>query len=164
MVDTVATGVVAVLGVHGITKITKFAFFALPYRRRRAALDKSYGSKPSATSTSDVVVLVFTVAVSALLLLRRVEAVSFLGGLWIGATLIQLYFHRFGEPVPPDRAAPPETSPRKEMSYAIQASPWRPWPQMAVLANQARGWAWSCTARRRATVTCVYNCVVASVE
>jgi hypothetical protein len=131
MLNTVTTVVVALLGVH---IIAKFAFFALPYRRRRAALDKSYGSKPSATSTSDAVVLVLTVALSGLLLWRGVEAVSFLGGLWIGATLIQLYFHRFHDAVPPDRAAPPETSPLKEMSYAIQASPWRPWPQMAVLA------------------------------
>lgn len=73
-------------------------------------------------------------ALCALLLFRGVEAVSFLGGLWIGATLIQLYFHRFHTPVPTDKAAPPPTSPLKEMSYAIQASPWRPWPQMAVLA------------------------------
>lgn len=57
-----------------------------------------------------------------------------MGGLWIRATLIQLYFHRFHEPVAADRAAPPQTSPLKEMSYAIQASPWHPWPEMAVLA------------------------------
>ena len=74
------------LGVH---IIVKFAFFALPYRSRRNALDKSYGPKPSATSTFDVVVLILTVALSGLLLWRGVEAVSFLGGLWIGATLIQ---------------------------------------------------------------------------
>ncbi len=130
MINTVTTVVIALLGVH---IILKFAFFALPYRKRRAALDKSYGSKPAATATSDVVVLGFTVALAALLLCRGVEPVSFLGGLWIGATLIQLYFHRFHTPVPPDRAAPPETSPLKEMSYAIQDSPWRPWPQMVVL-------------------------------
>jgi hypothetical protein len=131
MLNTVTTVVIALLGVH---VIAKFAFFALPYRTRRAALDKSYRDKPSATTTSDVVVLGFTVVLAALLLWRGVEAVSFLGGLWIGGTLIQLYFHQFHSPVPVDRAAPPETSPLKEMSYAIQASPWRPWPQMAVLA------------------------------
>ena len=131
MLNTATTVVIALLGVH---IIVKFAFVALPYRKRRAALDKSYGSKPSATTTSDVVVLGFTGVLAALLLWRGVEAVSFLGGLWIGATLIQLYFHRFHTPVRPDRAAPPETSPLKEMSYAIQDSPWRPWPQMVVLA------------------------------
>lgn len=131
MLNTVTAVVVALLGVH---IIVKFAFFALPYRKRRAALDKSYGSKPAATTTSDIVILGFTVALAALLLWRGVEAVSFLGGLWIGATLIQLYFHQFHTPVSPDRAAPPETSPLKEISYAIQDSPWRPWPQMVVLA------------------------------
>ena len=134
MLDTVTTVLVALLGVH---IIAKFAFFALPYRKRRAALDKSYGCKPSATDFSDIVVLGFTIVLSALLLWRGVEAVSFLGGLWIGATLIQLYFHRYHRQVAPDRAAPPETSPLKEMSYAIQDDPWRPWPQLLVLATLA---------------------------
>ncbi len=74
-----------------------------------------------------------TVAIAALLLWRGVEVVSFLGGLWIGATLIQLYFHRFHRPVPAERAAPSPTSPLKEMSYAIQGAPWRPWPQLLML-------------------------------
>jgi hypothetical protein len=130
MLDTIATVVVAVLGIH---IIVKFAFFALPYRRRRALLDKQYGDKPSATTTSDLLVMGFTVLLAALLLWRGVEAVSFLGGLWIGATLIQLYFHRYHRPVTPQRAAPPQTSPLKEMSYAIQDAPWRPWPQLLTL-------------------------------
>ncbi len=128
--NTITTVVVALLGVH---ILAKFAFFAMPYARRRAALDKSYGAKPSATDVSDWVLLGFTVVLAGLLLVRGVEAVSFLAGLWIGATVIQLYFHRYHVPVPADRAAPPETSPLKEMSYAIQAAPWRPWPQVVVL-------------------------------
>lgn len=127
MLNTVAIVVVVVLGLH---VIAKFAFFALPYRRRRALLDRQYGDKASATATSDLVLMAFTVAVAALLFWRGVEAVSFLGGLWIGATLIQLYFHQFHRAVPADRAAPPPTSPLKEMSYAIQNEPWRPWPQL----------------------------------
>jgi hypothetical protein len=130
MPNTVTSIVVAVLGIH---ILVKFGFFALPYRRRRAMLDKQYGDKPSATTTSDWVLMAFTVALAALLLWRGVQAVSFLGGLWIGATLIQLYFHRFHHPVAPDRAAPPATSPLKKMSYAIQDAPWRPWPQLLTL-------------------------------
>jgi hypothetical protein len=91
MPNTIATVVVVVLGIH---ILVKFAFFALPYRRRRAMLDKQYGDKPSATSTSDRVLMMFTVALAALLLWRGLktptESVSFLGGLWIGAILIQL--------------------------------------------------------------------------
>ncbi len=130
MLDTVATVIVAVLGVH---VIVKFAFFALPYRRRRALLDRQYGDRASATAASDLVLMALTVAIAALLLWRGVEAVSFLGGLWIGATLIQLYFHQFHRPVPAQRAAPPPASPLKEMSYAIQDAPWRPWPQLLTL-------------------------------
>ena len=70
--------------------------------------------------------LVFTIVLAALLLWRGIEAVSFLGGVWIGATLIQLYFHEFRVPVAPERAAPETVSPIKTMSYAIQDSPWRP--------------------------------------
>jgi hypothetical protein len=130
VLDNIATVVVVVLGLH---IIAKFAFFALPYRRRRALLDKQYGDKAWATNTSDRVTMAFTVVVAALLLWRGVEGVGFLGGLWIGATLIQLYFHQFHRPVPPERAAPPPTSPLKEMSYAIQDAPWRPWPQLLML-------------------------------
>jgi hypothetical protein len=130
MLNTITSIVVAVLGIH---IIVKFAFFALPYRRRRAMLDKQYGDKPSATTVSDWVLMAFTVALAALLLWRGIQAASFLGGLWIGATLIQLYFHRFHRPVAPERAAPPQTSPLKEMSYAIQDAPWRPWPQLLTL-------------------------------
>ena len=130
MLNTVATVVVVVLGFH---VIIKFTFFALPYRRRRALLDRQYGDKPSATSTSDEVLMVFTVLLAVLFLWRGVEGVSFLAGLWIGATLIQLYFHQFHRPVAPERAAPPRTSPLKEMSYAIQDAPWRPWPQLLSL-------------------------------
>lgn len=130
MLNTVATVAVAALGLH---IITKFVFFALPYRKRRALLDRQYGEKASATTKSDLALMAFTVAVAGLLFWRSVEAVSFLGGLWIGATLIQLYFHRFHRPVRAEHAAPPPTSPLKEMSYAIQDAPWRPWPQLLML-------------------------------
>src|SRR4029077_12326439 len=54
--NSIATVVVVVLGLH---IITKFALFALPYRRRRALLDKQYGDKPSATTTSGLVLMAF---------------------------------------------------------------------------------------------------------
>ena len=130
MLNTVTTVLVAIFGIYALAK---FLFFVLPYRQRRAALDKSYGDKPSATTTSDRALLIFTVALAALLVWRGIEAVSFLGGLLIGATLIQLYFHEFHAPVPPERAAPARVSPIKTMSYAIQNSPWRPWRELLTL-------------------------------
>ena len=55
--------------------------------------------------------LALTVALAGVLLARGVEATSFLGGLWIGATLIQIYFHRFHAPLAPDRAQPEPAAP-----------------------------------------------------
>jgi hypothetical protein len=123
--------VVGLLGVHALLK---FAFFLLPYATRRRALDKSYGTSPTATRTSDTVLLVIVVAVAVLLYVRGVDGASFLGGLWIGATLIQVYFHRFHAPLGADRQPPAVDSPIKTMSYAIQDAPWRPWREIALLA------------------------------
>jgi hypothetical protein len=131
MRTTTTTVLVTLLGIHALAK---FAFFALPYRRRRAALDKSYNGRRCATTTSDTVMLLFTIVVAALLVWRGIEAVSFLGGIWIGATLIQLYFHEFHAPVPAERAAPEPLSPIKTMSYAIQDNPWRPWRELVTLS------------------------------
>jgi hypothetical protein len=132
MVNTVVTVLAVALGVHALVK---FAFFALPYARRRAAVDKQYGGRAYAGQTADPALMAFTVVVSVLLVWRGVEGVSFLAGLWIGATIIQLFFHRFHRyPASPDHGAPEPTSPLKHVSYAIQDAPWRAWPQMALMA------------------------------
>lgn len=122
------------VGVLGLHALLKFLVFFAPYARRRAALDRSYGDKTSATRVADMVLVGICVAVSTLLLWRGVDATGFLGGLWVGATLIQVYFHRFHAPLPPDRAPPPAVSPIKMMSYAIQDSPWRAAREVTVLA------------------------------
>jgi hypothetical protein len=111
--------------------LVKFAFFAMPYQRRRASLDRAYGNQLSATATSDGVLLLIVAAVAIVVFLAGVKAVSFLAGLWIGGTLIQTYFHRYHEPLGPDQAPGPPVGPIKLMSYGIQANPWRPWPQLA---------------------------------
>jgi hypothetical protein len=50
--------------------LVKFAFFAMPYRRRRAALDRAYGNRLSATESSDRVLLL-VVAEAVILFLAR---------------------------------------------------------------------------------------------
>jgi hypothetical protein len=122
---------VALLGVHALVKFA--FFFVLPYRRRRAALDRAYGDRPTATRVSDRVLMGIAIGLAALLLRRGAEPVGLLGGFWIGATLVQLYFHRFHEPLTPEEAPPPVVSPIKTMSYAIQAAPGRPWRELLVM-------------------------------
>ncbi len=138
MRNTLATTIVALLGVHALLKFA--LFFVLPYSKRRAALDRGYGSKPSATQITDSVLLVITIVLAGILLWRGVESVSFLGGLWIGATLIQLYFHRFNKELGRNHTPPPAVSPIKMMSYAIQAAPKRPWREMLLMVLLI-GWA-----------------------
>ena len=126
------TAVVVVAVVSGLHALIKFAFFLLPYPRRRADLDRAYGDRLSATRVSDPVSLLVVVAAAVTLFVAGVHVPSFLIGLWCGATLIQLYFHSFHAPLSGDTAPAGPTSPIKTMSYAIQASPWRPWPEIAV--------------------------------
>jgi hypothetical protein len=132
MLRNIVDIIVVILGVH---TLLKFAFFfVLPYGRRRAALDQAYGSKSTATGVTDIVLLTIVIVLAALLWYHGTEATSFLGGLWIGGTLIQLYFHRFHEPLGDKHAPPPVVSPIKMMSYALQANPSRAWRELLVFA------------------------------
>lgn len=113
--------------------VLKFGyFFILPYARRRDALDKAYAGRVYATGVSDAVTLVIVAAFAAFLLGTGVEPIAFLGGLFVGAVLIQMFFHAFHEAPPADREAPEPSSPLKRMSYAIQDRPERAWKEMAL--------------------------------
>lgn len=126
--------VAAVLALSAYS-LLKFAFFfLLPYKTRRVALDRSYHGRAWATGVSDKVLLVIAAALAALLLSSGGEPISFLGGLFVGAVLIQLFFHAFHAQPQPDREAPEPRSPLKQMSYAIQDNPGRAWKEMAVYA------------------------------
>lgn len=108
-------------------------FFVVPYRVRRRSIDEAYGDKTSATRYSDPFLLLFVLLLLILLFVRGTEVVSFLTGLLVGATLIQLYFHSFSEPLNPEKAPKPPISPIKMMSYAIQARPSRLWRELTLI-------------------------------
>lgn len=74
------------------------------------------------------------VIVVLLFLSHSMAYLSFIAGLYIGATLIQTYFHMFTKPLPEDKAPKPPVSPIKLMSYAIQANPERPWKQLLFIS------------------------------
>ncbi|MGI8760387.1 MAG: hypothetical protein ACR2LF_03605 [Jatrophihabitantaceae bacterium] len=82
-----------------------------------------------------MVSLLIVAAVAVVLFVAGVQVPSFLIGLWCGATLIQLYFHEFHDPLTRDTAPPEPAGPIKTMSYAIQASPWQPWRELAVITG-----------------------------
>lgn len=111
-----------------------YVFFFVRYDTRRKQLDKSYGAKTTATKYFDNIILVVLASLITLLFIsHNMEYLSFITGLYIGATLIQVYFHRFSDPVPDDKAPKPPISPIKLMSYGIQASPKKPWKELLFL-------------------------------
>ena len=77
--------------------------------------------------------MILALLISLLFLSHKMEYLSFITGLYIGATLIQIYFHRFSEPLPEDKAPKPPISPIKMMSYGIQAFPKKPWKELLFL-------------------------------
>ncbi len=125
--------VLAVLFLH---TLLKFAFFfVLSYGTRRKMLDRSYGDKTSATKKSDYVLLIVAfVPVVLLYISGTTEYLSFAAGLYLGMTLIQVYFHAFSTSLPSDKAPQAPVSPIKMMSYAIQENPAKPWPELVLIS------------------------------
>ena len=115
--------------------IIKFAFFfVLSYETRRKMLDRSYSGKISATKKSDIALLIIALLPLLLLvILGKVEYISFAVGLYLGMTLIQVYFHKFSAPLSADKEPQDPISPIKIMSYAIQANPERAWVVLAII-------------------------------
>lgn len=121
------------LSIHAIIK--PLFFFFLNYSTRRKQLDKSYGSKNNATALFDNAILVVIVVLIVLLFLaNQMQYLSFAVGLYVGATLIQVYFHSFSAPLPEDKAPKSQASPIKLMSYAIQANPGKPWKSLLLIS------------------------------
>ncbi len=120
-----------------IQVIIKFyVFFFVKYDARKKQLDKAYGNKASATKTADLVLLaICALLVTLLFFSESLEYLSFITGLYVGATLIQLYFHQYSNelPLPEDKAPKEPLSPIKLVSYSIQAFPKRPWKELVFL-------------------------------
>jgi hypothetical protein len=80
----------------------------------------------------NVMLLVMAIFVG-LLFIAGVEYLSFTTGLLVGMTLIQVYFHRFSDPLPPEKAPAPPITALKMMSYSIQANPGKAWRELALM-------------------------------
>lgn len=124
------TALVTLLAVHALVKFA--FFFVFSYERRRALLDRMYGEKPSGSKNTDRGYIALVLVLAGLLFWRGADPVVLMGGIWIGSTLITVYFHRFDEQPDPSRAPPPAISPIKTMSYAIQDKPRKAWLELAI--------------------------------
>ncbi len=124
--------------VQGLTKFV--VGFAVPYRTRIARIGAYYRRDGRIISVYDSVTLVIIVALVVLLFLTDMQPVSFITGLVAGMLIIQIFFHRFSEPLAAERAPEPDAAPRKIMSYAIQARPALAWREIALMTGLF-GWA-----------------------
>jgi hypothetical protein len=121
--------------------LVKFAVgFVVPYPKRIRRITSYYRRDGRIISIYDSVTLVIIVALVVLLFLTGVEELSFVTGLVVGMLLIQIFFHRFSEPLDPQQAPEYAAAPRKIMSYAIQAHPGLAWREIIVMAVLF-GWA-----------------------
>jgi hypothetical protein len=125
MLSLALTVLLVLFSIHTLLKFA--VFFVLPYRTRRRMLDRAYGDRASATKISDIFLFCVCLVLVGLLFATGADHVSFLTGLLVGATLIQLYFHRFSEPLTDDQSPAPPVSP-------IQARPALPWRELLLFA------------------------------
>jgi hypothetical protein len=108
-----------------------FDFFYISYEKRIARIRAVYAA--NGVSVFDTIALIVVVALLALQFAAGVEYLSFTTGLLVGMTLIQLYFHRFNQPLAQNQSPDPPVYPIKLLSYAIQAMPGRPWREMTLM-------------------------------
>jgi hypothetical protein len=114
--------------------------FAVPYRTRIARISSYYRRDGRIISVYDSITLAVIVILVILLFRTDMQPLSFITGLIAGMLIIQIFFHRFSEPLSRDRAPEDGAAPRKVMSYAIQARPALAWREIALM-TALFGWA-----------------------
>lgn len=114
--------------------LVKFAVgFLVPYHTRIKRIAAYYERDGRIISIYDSVTLAIIVALVVLLSVTGIQELSFITGLIVGMLIIQIFFHRFSDPLSPDRAPESPSPPRKLMSYAIQADPGLAWREIIVM-------------------------------
>jgi len=131
MARTILKILLALYIVYALLKF--FDFFYQDYDRRMRSIRAAYENDGHVLKTFDNIMLGLMVLLVVLQFRGGIEYLSFTTGLLVGSTLIQIYFHRFCDPVPADRSPDPPVSPIKLMSWGIQANPEKPWRELAFL-------------------------------
>jgi|SRR5579859_59646 len=131
MAEIVLKVLLSIYGAYALLKF--FDFFFVGYERRMVGIRAAYEGDGRVLRVFDHVMLVFCCALVGLLVLARVHALSFVTGLLVGMTLIQVYFHRFNQPLTEGKAPPQPVSAIKLMSWSIQAAPGLAWRELGLM-------------------------------
>lgn len=125
---------VVILLLFYVQSVAKFAAWRLvPYEKRMQGIRSHYSKGLRTVRIYDHVTLLLVVAMVALLYATGADDLSFFTGLLAGMLLIQVFFHRFHEPIPEDRQPPKPIRPIQLVSFAIQYRPWVAWREMVLI-------------------------------
>ena len=117
-----------------IQGLVKFAVgFVVPYPTRIRRIASYYQRGGRIISIYDTVTLIIIVVLVVLLFLTGIHELSFITGVIVGMLVIQIFFHRFSERLPEDRAPESSAPPRQIMSYAIQDHPALAWREIVLM-------------------------------
>jgi hypothetical protein len=111
-----------------------FEFFFRDDETKMQGLRAVYSGDGRVIKIFDNVILVFALVLVVLLLAAGVEYLSFTTGLLVGMTIIQVYVHRFCDPLPPEKAPDPPITALKMMSYSIQVNPGKAWRELVIMS------------------------------
>jgi hypothetical protein len=136
------TLLIALLVLFAIQSLARFLILwpLVPYEKRIKRIASYYAKDHRVIAWYDNVMLIVILVMVALLFATQMQVVSFVTGLTVGMLLIQLFFHRFTEPLPPGRMPDTPIPPVKLVSYAIQERPGRAWREIAFI-TALFGWA-----------------------
>jgi hypothetical protein len=110
-----------------------FEFFFRNDETKMKGLRAVYSGDGRVIRIFDNVMLILMVVFVALLFVTGVEYLSFTTGLLVGMTIIQVYFHRFSDPLPAEKSPEPPITAIKLMSYSIQANPGKAWRELVFM-------------------------------
>jgi hypothetical protein len=144
-----------VLTFYILNALLKFlSFFFRAQTTKLQGLQMAYASEARVISIFDNVALTLAGAMGVLQFLSGIDYLSFTTGLLVGMTLIQVFFHRFRDPLPADKTPEPPLTALKLMSYSIQIMPQKDWREFLMMSRSVPvGALHACNARFR------YRCV-----
>ncbi len=124
------------LALYILSSLLKFCVhFFVQYETRIKKIEGNYGQSGRKLKLFDNITLAVAIVLVLLLFISgEMEYLSFTNGFVVGMTVLQIYFHRFREPLPPNKALDLQSSPIKYISYAIQEKPGRAWREYLIMA------------------------------
>jgi len=110
-----------------------FEFFVRSDDAKIRGLRMVYSENSHVIRVFDNAILVLMLIFVGLLFAAGVEYLSFTTGLLVGMSIIQIYFHRFSDPLPAEKSPDPPITALKMMSYSIQANPGKAWKELVFM-------------------------------